>query len=323
MKSDRKRTILFVIILLILSMGIGYAFLTTTLTIDGVSNIDSAVWDIHWENVQVQSESVSGSKVISPATIGNNGTSVSYHVKLEPGDFYEFTVDAVNDGTMDAIIDDISITINDEESELPSYLYMEMVYDDIYIPISVGNRLPAGTTCSYEFYVYYKSNLTIDELPQSDQSLTISYNITYVQYKQPFYNNTYLYTSDEVPSIIGQELNDYSIYYDNYQDALNAFGHHTFLRHYIVNNIISTSEVGFEINGRIFYVQGGTGGSSYSSNTSVKQDMLNECNNSPEVCDNIYLSILENDAVYFSHNYHYRCNVWENGYSRCWYYPGA
>ena len=60
MKSDRKRTILFIIILLVMSMGIGYAFLTTTLTIDGVSDIDSSSWDVHFENVQVQSGSVTG-----------------------------------------------------------------------------------------------------------------------------------------------------------------------------------------------------------------------------------------------------------------------
>ena len=84
MKSDRKQTILFIIILLVMSMGIGYAFLTTTLSIDGTSDIDASSWDVHFENVQVQSGSITGSKVITPATIGNNGTSVSYHIKLEP-----------------------------------------------------------------------------------------------------------------------------------------------------------------------------------------------------------------------------------------------
>ena len=51
MRSDRKQTILFIIILLVLSMGIGYAFLTTTLSIDGTSDIDSAVWNVHFENI--------------------------------------------------------------------------------------------------------------------------------------------------------------------------------------------------------------------------------------------------------------------------------
>ena len=58
MRSDRKQTIIFIIILLILSMGIGYAYLTTTLSIDGISDIDSASWDVHWANVQVKSGSV-------------------------------------------------------------------------------------------------------------------------------------------------------------------------------------------------------------------------------------------------------------------------
>ena len=53
MKSDRKQTILFIIILLVMSMGVGYAFLTTTLSIDGVSDIDSSSWDIHFDNLEL------------------------------------------------------------------------------------------------------------------------------------------------------------------------------------------------------------------------------------------------------------------------------
>ena len=45
--------------------------------------------------------------VITP----NDTTEVTYEVTLaKPGDFYEFTVDAVNAGTVDAIIDEVRST---------------------------------------------------------------------------------------------------------------------------------------------------------------------------------------------------------------------
>ena len=113
------------LILLACGMGIGYAALSTTLTIDGTSDIDRAVWDVHFENVQVTTGSVNAT---TPAI--SNDTEVGFSVSLEdPGDFYEFTVDVVNSGTMDAMID--GFTISPElTSDQEKYLEYKVTYLD-------------------------------------------------------------------------------------------------------------------------------------------------------------------------------------------------
>ena len=45
-------TMLLVLIIILLS--IGYAYLSTTLNINGSSSINNATWNIHFENVQVK-----------------------------------------------------------------------------------------------------------------------------------------------------------------------------------------------------------------------------------------------------------------------------
>ena len=328
MKSDRKQTIFFIIILLVMSMGIGYAFLTTTLSIDGTSDIDASSWDVHFENVQVPSGSITGSKVITPATIGNNGTSVSYHIKLEPGDMYIFTVDVVNDGTLDAKVDNISIKVNGEENNIPSYLITRLFWYDYEIPVQIGQYLLSGETITYYYGIMYKRDLNISELPQDNQSLNITMDINYVQDHTPNYNNLYLFTSDEQVFIVDKRVPFGGVYYNNYQEPLEHFGHHAFLRHFISNNNVMTSEVGFELNGNIYYVKGGDSGASYESNKAVAQEAFGSSN--CNYIDNGYscsiddydLKIYNNGKVRFSDKYSYRCEIDNDKKSYCYYFPG-
>ena len=235
MRADRKQTILFIIILLILSMGIGYAFLTTTLSIDGVSDIDSAVWDVHWENV-IELSGLPDEQVITPATIGNNGSSVNYSIQLKPGDAYYFHVDMANDGTLDAVIDDINLTINNVEDAIPPYLDLLILYSS-YEEIEVGQRLSSGNSRTVLFVIRYKTDLSIEDFPSTAQTLNVSYEITFSQTHIPSFNNSYVYTT-RFTNNIGQPLSDLSMYYNDYQSALDSFGHNTFIRHYMVNNFI-------------------------------------------------------------------------------------
>ena len=109
MNRHRRRHIpsrlIIIVLFLIFGMGIGYAAITTTLEIDGTSDIDSASWNVHFANVQVTTGSVAAA---TPSITDN--TSVSFSANLaNPGDFYEFTVDVINEGTLDAKLDGIGI----------------------------------------------------------------------------------------------------------------------------------------------------------------------------------------------------------------------
>ena len=103
-KNNNKIYIIFLI--LISCITIGYAVTNRELTITGNSEVKSNTWDIHFENVQVRNGSVTATKV---PTIDNENDAIDFLVKLDlPGDFYIFTVDVVNSGTIDGMINTIT-----------------------------------------------------------------------------------------------------------------------------------------------------------------------------------------------------------------------
>ena len=115
MKKKNTKNKVFLVLALILCITVGYAALTTTLNINGNSEIKNAKWDIHFDNLVVNEDSVEAS---TPATIDSNKTTVNYVVNLvKPGDIYAFTVDVVNDGTIDGMISTVSNTGLTEEQQ--------------------------------------------------------------------------------------------------------------------------------------------------------------------------------------------------------------
>ena len=112
------------IFLLILCLGIGFAFLTSNLNITGTTSVSGNKWSVYFDNVQVSEGSV---EATSEPTIDTDKTTVNYSISLDkPGDFYEFTVDAVNAGTIDAMID--SITMTSLDASVTKYLSYTATY---------------------------------------------------------------------------------------------------------------------------------------------------------------------------------------------------
>ena len=50
----RKPYAILPLIVILLFISIGYAYLNATLSINGTSMLDSARWDVHFENIQVK-----------------------------------------------------------------------------------------------------------------------------------------------------------------------------------------------------------------------------------------------------------------------------
>ena len=99
MRRNRKNNLILIFVALLSVIGLGYALLSTTLSINGTTNVSSASWNIYWDNIVLGSNNVTD--ITTPATISTGKTEVSFNVNFkEPGDTYEFTVDAVNDGSM-------------------------------------------------------------------------------------------------------------------------------------------------------------------------------------------------------------------------------
>ena len=175
----QRRYRMTVLVMLLLGISMGYALLTSNLNILGVAGILNPTWDIHFENVQVKS----GSVTAPTPTIDTNKTTVSYSVTLNtPGDFYEFTVDAVNAGTIDGMITEISSTLNNVEidNNLPPALEYSITYDD-GVELAQNQILSAGDSETYKVRVGYKTDIDPEDLPSTEQTLNLTLTVTYQQ----------------------------------------------------------------------------------------------------------------------------------------------
>ena len=175
---NKRKLNYMILIIMILVVSIGYAILSTNLNILGSSQISAPTWNIHWENVSVKS----GSVTAATPTIDTNKTTVNYSVTLTiPGDYYEFTVDAVNAGTIDGMVSVVSNKLNGTEiTTLPSYLEYKVSYDD-GIDIAPNHLLAANTSEKYKVHVGYKKDINISDIPATPQTLNFSFSVTYVQ----------------------------------------------------------------------------------------------------------------------------------------------
>ena len=180
-KFNRKRKNTFkIFFLVIVGMTVGFAALNTTLQLIGTLNISRTTWNIHWTNPT----KVGGVTATKDATLktGDN-TTVEYEVNLaNQGDYYEFTVDAINEGTIDAMITGFENKVyeNNVEVQKPDYLDFTVTYSD-NTQIANNHLLASGETETYKVKVQYKSNLTADQLPTSTRNLKFTFSVTYMQ----------------------------------------------------------------------------------------------------------------------------------------------
>ena len=182
MRRNRRKNMYLFLFILLCSLGIGYAFLRTELQINGTADFLDARWDIHFNNVVINPNSVELSTGNTAATISTSTTEVTYAVTLkEPGDFYEFTVDAVNSGSMDAMIDTISSKMGGVEIiTLPSYMEYYVTYSD-GIALAPNQYLKAGDTETYKVHIGFKKDINASDLTGQVESKTFSFHVTYVQ----------------------------------------------------------------------------------------------------------------------------------------------
>lgn len=172
MKNSRvKKLIAFVFIIF---LGIGFAALSSTININGVANVKYNFWDVYFDNIQVNSDSAS--KAFPTIT---DKTTVECSIELEtPGDFYEFTVDAVNDGTIDAMIDSIEMTqFNEDVLKLFDYTVSYENGDEI----NKNDILEGLSKTTYKIYIKYRDDINISDLNNVDIDLNLSFTVNYVQ----------------------------------------------------------------------------------------------------------------------------------------------
>ena len=171
-KISNKRRLYFVILFsLILSIGLGYAYLQSVLTFSGTTKISKNNWDIHFENLK-------GSDDTSVTLNGTTG--VRANITLSPGESYTYTVKAVNNGSIDAKIGSITpISIPNAYQNIIEYS-LNYQYQGENETISVNDVLRSGTSETIKFKVKYKDedDLTDDV---SEVTLNLNFSVNYIQ----------------------------------------------------------------------------------------------------------------------------------------------
>ena len=189
-KQKNKKFIIIAVALLLL-ISIGYATISTTLTINGTASVSATSWNVYFTNLQVTSGSVTPSVAPTIDDGSTSTTSLSYTVTLDkPGDFYEFTVDVKNGGTINAKIADNGVSntaLTTEQDVLANYT---VTYLD-GTTISAGDKLSKkdatidgiSDTRTIKVRVEYDTNITPAQLNalEDDLTLNLEFSLEYVQ----------------------------------------------------------------------------------------------------------------------------------------------
>lgn len=192
MKRNKRKNnkVLVLLLALVAFISIGYAAISTNLQINGGATVGKPSWDIHFENINVKTGSVTTeegkeAKIIKDTK--NEDTIVTYTVNLEkPGDFYEFSVDVVNAGTLTGKL----VSLGDAEGAGLTEEYTKFVKYTVTYKDKDDNTVAADSTLAKEqvntvtVRVEFDANISNDVLktmPSTGLTLDLSYELNYEQ----------------------------------------------------------------------------------------------------------------------------------------------
>ena len=274
-KHKKRMDRLFILVIAVFAcLGVGYSYISTSLNINGTANVTAASWDVHFDNLNVTDGSVTAT---TPADITDD-TTIEFAATLEePGDFYEFTVDVTNQGSMDAKIDDFGISPELTTAQA-KYLEYTITYSDGAELLS-NQELKIGETENIKVRFKYKENSDKTNYPTEDQTFTIEFTVTYTQSDgDADAVRTFLFSSNTNAVSIGNSVTNLGTTYTTYQNVVSGAGHNNFIRHMIQDNKVVHSAAGFVYNNNAYYLK--AGGSTYdsSSNTYANDSVYYEEN---------------------------------------------
>ena len=187
MRNKKRQRSLYLYLLIILGITVGFALLSTTLYINGTANIKKNTWDIHWNDESIVETQGSVEATTPAAVIDTAKKTVSFSVDLElPGDYYEFTVDAKNYGSINGEIDNVDITFYEADgttkiNTLPTGIKYTFTYSN-GAAVEKGDVLAAGKSAKYKFRIEYDEDATTTQ--NTDKEIKPTVTIDYTQTKK-------------------------------------------------------------------------------------------------------------------------------------------
>ena len=181
----KRYLIVMLFIALIVGISFGYANLTTTLSINGTTTISKVTWGVVFDNLVVtpNSHEPDDPNVHNTVVISDDKTTLTYNITLDrPSDFYEFSVNVHNTGTLKAKLDSIERGADDTVLTARMQEYFDYHETGLQAKDSVLN--PDG---SYTITIRldYKSSVDAENLPTASDVTTFkrTIHLNYVQDK--------------------------------------------------------------------------------------------------------------------------------------------
>ena len=178
MHNKKNNKIVLIILILILCISIGYAFLSTVLKINSNLSLNKILFDIHFDNVV---PSTSKAIVSEDAhLVDGKNNEISFSATLaEVGDYYRFTTDVVNDSTIPGKLKSIDLTgLTDSQKKLIKYT---IYYTNTKKEVKNGDYLKQNNSKNITVELKYKldSSITNEDIPTDNITLDCSLVIDY------------------------------------------------------------------------------------------------------------------------------------------------
>lgn len=181
-QKNYQLAIIAVLAFAVLFMSVGFAAYAQSLNDNSSAAVANNKWSAHFDSSTFQI----GEGSVKEATKTISDTSVEYTAKLEkPGDFYLFSIDVVNDGTFNAILNKLTMSALSEEQE--KYLTYTVTYDGVEYNASaddINDALPVTTGANrknVKVKVTYDQPANAANLPKDGISVTLSAALDYAQ----------------------------------------------------------------------------------------------------------------------------------------------
>ena len=137
-RSNKFQNVLIVMLTVaVIAMAVGFATYTANLQINGTANFAAAKWDVHFANYAQTANTSAGADV----DVNVTDTKVDFEVNLDPGETYEFTIDAVNEGTFNAKLSSVTITPTLASTYGEGYYTYEVWYGNTVCDQTCSNAL--------------------------------------------------------------------------------------------------------------------------------------------------------------------------------------
>ena len=181
MKKQKNAQIIILSLLLavVIFTTVGFAAYTQNLNIGGTVAVEKSKWSIHFDQSSYQLGTDSQAVKVNMVS----DTSINFTSTLsKPGDYCAFSIQAVNDGTFDAVLNQLEMSsLSPEQSKYLTYTVSYGGTNFTNTNNSLSTALNKGARSNVLVHVEYIAPTDPTNLPSDDVTVNLSLKLVYNQ----------------------------------------------------------------------------------------------------------------------------------------------